>query len=65
MKKAQIKQKKLHNNKVHHAEYKKKNLVWIENMTKPLPGTSHKFHDKYLGLYAIKRKTGPSNYVIG
>ena len=63
--KAQAKQKKLHDNKVHHAKYKKGDLVWIENMTKPPPGTSHKFHDKYLGPYAVKKKTGPSNYVIG
>jgi len=34
-------------------------------MTKLPPGTSHKFYDKYLGLYIVKKKTEPSNYVIG
>ena len=61
----QTKQKQLHDGKVHHVEYEKRDLVWIENMTKPPPGTSSKFQDKYLGLYVIKKKTGPSNYIVG
>ena len=62
---AQAKQKQLHDDKIRHVEYNKGDLVWIENMTKPPPGTSHKFHDKYLGPYIVKKKTGPSNYVVG
>jgi hypothetical protein len=40
-------------------------LVWIENMSKPPPGTAKKFQEKYLGPYKILKKIGPSNYVVG